>query len=81
MELDGKFFDRCHFENVKLLYHGLGPVSMTQPDVKGEVWIGSDNIGIQNFGIANAEFEKMGTMLRLHSWVPMDKNGNAASIQ
>jgi len=81
VEMDGKVFDHCHFENVKLLYHGLGPVSIVQSDFKGQVWVGSDNIAIQNFGIANAELEKLAPLIRLHSWVQMDKNGNATSVQ
>jgi hypothetical protein len=81
VELDGKIFDHCHFENVKLLYHGLGPVSFIQADFKGQAWVGSDNIAIQNFGIANAVLENKGTMIQLHSWVQMDKNGNPISVQ
>lgn len=81
VELDGKVFDHCHFENVKLLYHGLGPVSIVQSDFKGQVWVGSDNIAIQNFGIANAELEKLAPLVRLHSWVQMDKNGSPTSVR
>jgi hypothetical protein len=75
VELDGKVFDHCHFENVKLLYHGLGPVSFVQADFKGQIWLGSDNIGIRNFGIADAEIKKL-TTIQLRSWLEMDKNGN-----
>jgi len=81
VELDGKTFDHCHFENVKLLYHGLGPVSLIQADFKGQVWLGSDNIAIQNFAIADAELKKLSTMIQLHSWVQMDKNGNPTYVQ
>lgn len=81
VELDGKVFDRCNFENVKLIYHGLGPASFIHANFKGQVWLGSDNIAIQNFGIADAELKKMGNMIQLHSWVQMDKNGNPTSIQ
>jgi hypothetical protein len=34
VELDGKLFDHGHFENVKLMYHGFGPVSSSQSDFK-----------------------------------------------
>ena len=81
VQLDGKVFDHCNFENVKLLYHGLGPVSFIQATMKGQIWIGSDNIAIQNFAIADAELKKMGALIQLHSWVQMDKNGNPTSIQ
>lgn len=81
VEIDGKTFDRCTFENVKLLYHGLGPVSFIQGTFKGQIWLGSDNLAIQNFGIANAALEKLAPLIRLHGWVEMDKNGNPSSIQ
>jgi hypothetical protein len=81
VELDGKVFDHCRFENVKLLYHGLGPVSFIAANFEGQVWLGSDNIAIQNFGIADAELKKKGTLIQLHNWVQMDKNGNPISVQ
>jgi hypothetical protein len=81
VQLDGRHFDHCHFENVKLLYHGLGPVSFNASDFKGQVWVGSDNIGIRNFGIMNAELTRLGTLIQLHQWVEMDKNGNVASVR
>jgi hypothetical protein len=81
VELDGKVFDHCHFENVKLLYHGLGPISFNQSDFKGQVWVGSDNIAIRNFGIMNAELVREGALIQLHQWVEMDKNGNPLSIR
>jgi hypothetical protein len=81
VELDGKVFDHCNFENVKLIYHGLGPVSLIQGNFKGQVWLGSDNLAIRNFGTADAELKKVGDLIQLHSWVTMDKNGNLTSIQ
>lgn len=81
VELDGKSFDHCHFENVKLLYRGLGPTSFTQSDFKGSVLLGSDNLAIRNFAIADAELKKISTMIQLHSWVEMDRNGNVSSVQ
>ena len=81
VEVDGKAFDHCHFENVKLLYHGLGPVSFNGSDFKGQVWAGSDNIAIRNFGILNAELARVGTLIQLHQWVEMDKNGNPTSVR
>jgi hypothetical protein len=81
VELDGKHFDRCHFENVKLLYHGLGPVSFNGSDFKGQVWVGSDNIAIRDFGIMNAELTRVAPLIQLHQWVEMDKNGNPALVR
>jgi len=81
VELDGKVFDHCHFENVKLLYHGLGPVSFNQSDFKGQVWVGSDNLAIRNFATMNAELTRIAPLIKLHEWVEMDKNGNPTSVQ
>ncbi len=76
--LDGKkTLTTCHFANVKLVYHGLSPVSFSSSDFKGEIWIGSDNIGIRNFGTMNAEVSKIGQLIQLHGWVEMDKNGSS----
>jgi hypothetical protein len=79
--LDGKTFDHCHFENVKLLYHGLGPVRFNQSDFKGEVYFGSDNIAINQFMITSSAMDKFGGLIPLHNWVQMDSNGNVLTVQ
>lgn len=81
VEIDGKIFDRCHFENVKLLYHGLRPVTFNQSDFKGELYFGSDNIAINQFMILKSAFDQLKGLIRLNNWVQMDKNGNLISVQ
>jgi hypothetical protein len=81
VEVDGKLFDRCHFENVKLLYHGRGPVSFNDSELKGSVMFGSDNIAINQFMITKTSLDQNKGLFQLHSWVQMDSNGNPISIQ
>ena len=81
VEIDGKIFDRCHFENVKLLYHGRAPVSFTRSDFKGEIYLGSDNIAINQFMITSSALDQLKGLIRVHNWVQMDSNGNPISVQ
>lgn len=81
VELDGKIFDHCHFENVKLIFHGHAPVTFNQSDFKGELYFGSDNIAINQFMITSSALDRLKGFIRLHNWVQMDSNGNPISVQ
>jgi len=76
VELDGKIFDHCHFENVKLHFHGRAPFGFNQSDFGGEVWLGTDNIAIRNYISVNAAIEKLGVKTHL---VCTDSHGNPIS--
>lgn len=81
VELDGKKFDRCNFENVKLLYHGLGPVEFVGGTFKGTIWFGSDNIAINQFEIDRASLDKGKVLFPAANWIQMDSNGNPITVQ
>jgi hypothetical protein len=57
VELDNKTFMKCHFENVKLLYHGLGPTECYECSFDGKVYVGSDSLAIRNFIKLDRQFK------------------------
>lgn len=81
VELDGKKFDRCNFENVKLLYHGLAPVEFVGGTFKGSIWFGSDNIAVNQFEIDRSFFDQIKTLFPAARWIQTDPNGNPISVQ
>jgi hypothetical protein len=53
VEVDGKAFDYCNFENVTLLYRGLAPFSLTESTFSGsKVRLATSNKAVQNFAKA-----------------------------
>lgn len=75
IEIDGKKFDHCTFQNVKLMFHGNAPVEFVEARfLSGTVYLGSDNIAIQQFMILRQQFDKM--LMPTAGWVTFDKNGN-----
>jgi hypothetical protein len=54
VEVDGKTFDHCTFENVTFLYHGLAWVYFVKPGFKGIIGIETDNMAA--IGIAKLSY-------------------------
>lgn len=81
IEIDGKKFDRCSFENVKLIFHGTQPtnfrqcrfipVSTDSPTVR----LMTDNVAIKNYMIVLAYARHFVTG-KVES-VGIDEHGNA----
>ena len=49
VELDGKRFEDCEFENTTILFHGNAPTELINPKFRGSLQILSDNPAINNF--------------------------------
>ena len=49
VELDGKRFEDCEFENSTILFHGNAPTEMIDPKFLGSLQIASDDPAINNF--------------------------------
>jgi hypothetical protein len=49
VELDGKRFEDCEFENSTILFHGRAPTEIIDPTFKGSLQIASDDPAINNF--------------------------------
>jgi hypothetical protein len=73
--IDGTKFDHCTFQNVKLLFHGTAPSEFVGAKfLSGSVYLGSDNISIQQFQILQKQFNQV--MLHTDDWITVDTNGN-----
>jgi hypothetical protein len=49
VELDGKRFEDCEFENSTIMFHGHAPTEMTDPKFSGSLQIATDDPAINNF--------------------------------
>ncbi len=49
VELDGKRFENCAFENATILFHGRAPTEMIDPTFTGSLQITTDDPAIKNF--------------------------------
>jgi hypothetical protein len=74
VELDGKTFNKCHFENVKLIYHGLGVTTCIECSFAGKIYVGSDSPAIRQFMILDRNFQ--GKFFERVGTVDTDGKGN-----
>ena len=51
VEADGKIFDRCTFENVTFMYHGLAEWGFTEDTFKGNIIVDTDNVSLKSFAV------------------------------
>ncbi len=49
VELDGKSFEDCRFENVTLMFHGTAPFALINVTLAGSIKTATDNKAIRNF--------------------------------
>jgi hypothetical protein len=73
LAIDGKLFTKCHFTNVKLIYHGSGPTGCNDCSFAGDIYVGSDNVAISQFMKLDREFR---AKLAPAGTYDLDSNGN-----
>jgi hypothetical protein len=82
IEIDGKKFDHCRFENVTLIYHALAPADFVEATWSGNVYINTDNDAAKGFIMLTEQMRQ--TMAHLPNMkfgvASLDKNGNIVPL-
>ena len=75
VELDGKRFEDCEFENSTLLFHGNAPTEMINPKFSLSLQIASDDPAINNY-ITLAEVIRNAPIVAKFDCVTVDQKGH-----
>jgi hypothetical protein len=80
VEMDGKKFDHCTFENVTFVYHALAPTGFNQSNFEGsEFYLETDNDAAKGMLILEQIFESMPGHKMFYQG-GIDPNGNLAPL-
>jgi hypothetical protein len=75
VELDGKRFEDCEFENATIMFHGHAPTEMIDPAFRGSLQIATDDPAINNF-ITLSEVLRAAPHVAKFDCVVVDKQGH-----
>lgn len=74
VEIDGKRFENCTFQDVTLMYHGTDTYSIIKPTWTGSVYLRTDNKAIHDFWELYKEITKLkAASIKVYE---VDANGN-----
>jgi hypothetical protein len=80
VELDGKRFDHCTFENVTMIYHGLAPMDFVETSFKGNVFIKTDNQAAQGYMKISEWIKSLPNFDRSLGVTELDDKGNVLPL-
>jgi hypothetical protein len=75
VEIDNRTFDHCTFENVQLMYHGLGAVTLVEPKWVGTNYVRTDNVAAGAYAALQLYFSNIPNMQGIFSG-RVDSQGN-----
>src|SRR5579883_332373 len=75
VEIDGKKFDHCQFENATLLYHAVAPVDFLNDQFRGTVLLKTDNDAAKGFLKLATDIQTIPGIAKVMVG-EVDKNGN-----
>jgi len=78
VDIDGKNFDHCKFDNVTLRYHGAAPMKFASSDFTGKLFLVTDNDAAAAYAQLTETFRRSGVTFGSPS--TMDSNGNITPI-